>query len=246
VRTDPLPNRRPRSAWGWLVTVSACLVAGTGVLLAVWYVLSSERRVATYAVTGAVNSIFLDLGAADTEIVGGGNRPTVDVRRTDEYAFGRRANARRDAAGGVLRLASRCPDAVLGACSASYRLTVPDNVPVTVRTSSGDVSFSRYQGSASVDTTTGNIAVASFCGFSLRARAESGDVSADAACAPERLELRSRSGDVRAVVPSGPYRVDADTDDGTRRVRGITATDDAPFQIQALTSSGDVTVEGAG
>ena len=38
-------------------------------------------------------------GAADAEIVGGGDRPAVEVRRTDEFAFGRRAESRRDGRG---------------------------------------------------------------------------------------------------------------------------------------------------
>ena len=57
--------------------------------------------------------------------------------------------------------------------------------------------------------------------------------------------LRSRSGDVRAVVPAGRYRVDADSDGGSSRVAGLTPVEDAPFQIQALSTSGDVTVEAA-
>jgi hypothetical protein len=39
-------RRRP-SAWGWLVTVSACLVAGTALTLTVWWLLSSQRTTAT-------------------------------------------------------------------------------------------------------------------------------------------------------------------------------------------------------
>ena len=88
---------------------------------------------------------------------------------------------------------------------------------MTVRTTSGAVRFAGYRGSAQIDTGTGDIAVAAYCGFALRARAQSGDVSAGASCAPERLELRSRTGNVRAVVPPGRYQVDADTDDGQRR-----------------------------
>ena len=68
-------------------------------------------------------------------------------------------------------------------------------------------------------------------------------MSATAACAPERLELRSRTGDVRAVVPPGRYRIDADSDDGTRTVRGLAPVDDAPFQILALSRGGDVRIE---
>jgi hypothetical protein len=228
------------------VTVSACLVAGSALTLVVWWVVSSETSVASYGVRGSVDGITLDLGAADAEIVGGGDRPGIEVRRMDEFAFGRRAESRRDASGGELRIASRCPRTVLDVCSSRYRLTVPDNVRVTVRTTSGDVRFRGYRGSASVDTGTGDITVAGFCGFALRARAQAGNVSAGASCALQRLELRSRTGDVRAVVPPGRYQVDAVSDDGARSIRGVTVAEDAPFQIQALSSAGDVAVEASG
>ena len=239
------PRRRP-SAWGWLVTASACLVGGAILALFVWWLVSRETTVATYSVRGSVNEITLDLGAADVEIVGGGDRPAVEVRRTDRFAFGRRAVAERRAEGGQLALRSRCPRTVLTVCSASYRLTVPDNVGVAVRSTSGDVRFTGYRGSAQVDTGAGDITVNGYCGFALRARSQSGNVSAGASCALERLELRSRTGDVRAVVPAGRYQVDADSDDGSRTVRGVTVAEDAPFQIQALSSAGDVTVEASG
>jgi hypothetical protein len=243
-RSEP-SHRRP-STWGWMVSASAVLLLGSGLALVAWWALTSERRVATYGVQGTVNAVFLDLGDSDADIVGGGNRPGVEVRRTDEFAFGRKAIARRDAAGGVLRIRSRCPDAVLGACAAAYRLTVPDNVPVTVRTDSGNVRFTGYQGSAQIDTGSGDIAVSAYCGFLLRARADAGNVSAATSCATDRMELRSRTGDVRAVVPPGRYRVDADSDTGDTQVGGLTAVESAPFVIQALSSAGDVAVETSG
>ena len=247
VATAPArPARRRPSAWGWLVAISAAVVVASGLAFAVWWLVTRERSVTTYSVKGALNGITLDLGSADAEIVGGGDRPAVDVRRTDRFSFGRQATSDRRAADGLLAIHSRCPKTILGGCSSAYRLTVPDNVPVTVRTTSGDVTFANYRGSAQVDTDSGSIAVADFCGFALRARSQTGEVSADATCAPERLELRSRSGDVRASVPPGRYQVDAETDSGSRVLRGLTPTDDAPFVIQALSSSGDVLVETSG
>ena len=229
------------------MTVSACVVAGSALTVVIWWLVTSETSVASYAVRGSVDGITLDLGAADVEIAGGGDRPAVEVRRTDEFAFGRRAESRRSAAGGELTISSRCPrSAVLHACSSRYRVTVPDNVRVTVRTTSGDVRFNGYRGSASVDTGSGDIFVSRFCGFALRARAQAGDINAGASCALERMELRSTTGDVRAVVPPGRYQVDAETDDGSSSVRGVTVAEDAPFQIQALSSSGDVAVEATG
>lgn len=228
------------------MTVSACLVAGAALTLTLWWLFTSQSTLSTYTVDGSLNAITLDLGTADVEIVGGGARPTVEVRRRDEFAFGRRARSERVADAGMLAIRSRCPRTVLGACSARYRLTVPDNVRLVVRTSSGRVRFTGYRGSAEVDTGEGDVTISGYCGFALRARSLGGDVTAGAACALQRLELRSRTGNVRAVVPPGRYQVDADSDVGSRTVRGVTPGEDAPFQIQALSSAGDVVVEASG
>jgi Putative adhesin len=232
-----------RSRWSLLVAVSAAVVVGVTLAITVWWAVSSQRRVTSYAVRGPLEAIELDLGDADAEIVGARDEPVVQVRRTDRYAFGQPAVSRRDVADGVLRLRSRCASAILGTCSATYRLTVPNNVPVTVRTGSGDVQLAGFRGSARIETQTGDIAASSFCGFVLHARADRGDVSATAACAPERLELRSRTGDIQAVVPPGSYRIDAGSDDGSRTLRGLLPVDDAPFEILALSGAGDVRVE---
>lgn len=245
-RADSASPRRRPSAWAWLVTVSACVIGGFAALLGLWWATSSEKRVDNYSVHGSLSGISLDLAEADANIVGGGQRPAVAVRDTEDFAFGHPPVVTRELDAGVLTISLRCPRSVLGDCDGSLRLIVPDNVPLTVRTSSGDVNFDRYRGSAEVDTSTGDIDVAGYCGFALRARANSGDVRAAATCAPERLELRSRSGDVQAIVPPGRYRLDADTDEGQRRVRGITAAEDAPFMIQALSSAGNVEVGTSG
>ena len=106
-----------RSRWTLLVAASAVVVAGVAVLIVVWWALSSEQRVTCYAVRGSLESISLDLGNADAEIVGGRDAPVVEVRRTDRFAFGQPAERRRDVSDGVLRLRSRCAQAILGSCS---------------------------------------------------------------------------------------------------------------------------------
>jgi hypothetical protein len=226
-----------------VVAVSAVIVLGVVLGIAVWWAVTSEARVTSYAVRGQLDGITLDLDDADAEIVGGSDQPLVEIRRTDRFAFGQRAVSRRRISDSVLTLRSRCPLAIVGTCAATYRLTVPDNVPITVRTGSGDVQMAGFRGSARVETRTGDIAASAFCGFLLQARADQGDVSAAAACTPERLELRSRTGDVRAVVPPGRYRIDADSDTGGRTLRGLQPVDDAPFHILALSGAGDVQVE---
>lgn len=226
------------------MALSAVLVVGAGLVLVVWWVATGERRETLYTVRGSLDGIALDLGDGSVDIVGAGERQSVEVRRTDDVAFGRRPEIQRSVSGGMLRIRTRCPKAVPTSCTSHYRLLVPDNVPVTVRTDAGDVRFARFRASARVDTTSGNIDVGSFCGFSLQANTNLGDVQASAICPPDSMILRSRSGDVHAIVPRGRYRVDADSDSGSRLVQGIATADDAPFQIQALSGSGDVLVEG--
>src|SRR3954464_14640911 len=93
-------HRRP-SAWALLVAGSAIVVLGCALVLGVWWLQSSQKRIATYSVRGAVSQVSLDLGGASAVVVGGGSARAVQVRRTDEYSFGRRAQARRDVSGGV-------------------------------------------------------------------------------------------------------------------------------------------------
>jgi Putative adhesin len=233
---------RHASSWGRLVTISVFAVLTAALVMAVWWAATTEERTGTYIVRGTVNGITLDIGDADLDIIGGGTQAALQVSRTDRFSFGHPAEAERVVRGGTLRLHSRCPAALIGSCSSSYRLRVPDNVPVTVKTTSGDVASSGYRGSARVDTTTGDVNFNGWCGFNLQIRADAGDVRAVAACSPERLQLRSRQGRVDALVPPGRYRVDAESDEGRRSVRGVTVGDDAPFQIQALSTTGDVSV----
>jgi Toastrack DUF4097 len=227
-----------------VVMASALLVGGVGVALAVGSVTSSHERLVSFAVRGSLSGVALDVDDADVVVAGGGPRAVLGVQRTDRYAFGHDADVQRTVAGGELRITSRCPNTVPRACSMSYRVVVPDNVPMTVRTTSGTVTFRGYRGSARVTTRSGDVAVAGFCGFSLEARAETGDIDASAACAPQQLTLRSTNGSVHASVPTGRYRVEAESASGGHDVRGVDAVTDAPFSIQALSSSGDVLVEG--
>ena len=233
---------RHASSWGWLVTVSAFALLTAGLVMAVWWAATDEERTATYQVRGSVTAITLDIGEADLQIIGGGGQAALQVSHTDRFSFNHPAEAERIVRGGELRLRSRCPAALIGSCSSAYRLRVPDNVPVRVRTTSGDVTSSGYRGSATVDTTSGSVNFDGWCGFNLQVRADVGDVRAVAACTPQRLQLRSRAGSVQALVPPGRYRVDAESDEGKRSVRGVTTGDDAPFQVQALSTTGDVRV----
>jgi hypothetical protein len=239
-----VPARRLRlGPWGRLVAVSTLVLAGGLVVLAGWGLASSERRIAAYDVRGDLSGVTLDLHGADAEIVGGGERSILTVRREERLSFGHESDVSREVSDGVLLIRSRCPRAVPASCATAYRLEVPDNVPVIVRTGRGDVSLTEFRGSARVRTGSGDISVGAFCGFSLVAHSDEGDVEAATTCPLERLSLRSRSGDVGAFVPRGRYRIEADSDAGSADVGGVTAAEDSPFHVEAFSEGGDVLVE---
>src|SRR4051812_4341475 len=128
------------SPWGRVVAISALLVVGCLATLAIAGVATRERRLVSFPVTGALQGIAFDLGAGDITIVGGGQRDAVEVRRTERYAFGRIPRTTRSTQAGVFKITSRCPTSMMVRCSVAYRVIVPDNVALEIRTSSGHVS----------------------------------------------------------------------------------------------------------
>jgi hypothetical protein len=239
--------RSPRlSPWGLLVGGCALVVLVAAIVLAVWSIGSSEKRQASYVVRGTLSGMVLDLGEANVTVVGDGQRKTVAVEHVDHFGFGHGPVVQRSVAGGMFTVHSRCPRTVLHGCSASYRVIVPNNLPLTVRTDDGAIALRGYQGSATVTSGRGDITVSGYCGFSLQARADAGgNIAAATTCPPQQLSLRTTSGAVTAQVPAGRYRIDASTSGGRPAIRGIAADSAAPFSVQALSGSGAVVVERA-
>jgi hypothetical protein len=222
-------------------SVVVLVLAGAG--LAAGWLASARTATAVYVAPGPVGRIELVVAAGDVDVVGV-RGTAVRVERTDHYAFGHLASERRSFAGVVLRLSSTCPRIIVGSCSASYRVTVPDAVTVAVRTGAGRVHFEDFRGPAEIRSGSGPVSVDAFCGFELTAVSDSGDVRVISACTPERLDLRTASGSATAIVPPGTYRVAARTLSGHAHVRGVIANDRATFSISVESRSGDVTVAG--
>src|SRR6478609_3791573 len=199
------------SPWGRVVVISALLVVGGAVALAVAAVASTKQVRPSFTVEGTVGSLTFDVADGDIEIVGGDRRESVEIQRDERYAFGHRPRVEKQPAPGAFGLRSRCPVSLLGPCSVSYRVVVPDNVALEIRTTRGDVTLRGYRGSASITSTSGRIDIGGYCGNSLDARASAGAITVQADCAPPRMILRTTSGDIRAVMPAGRYDLDAET-----------------------------------
>ena len=227
--------------WALLVLGSASLLVAAAALIGGWWLASRGETNTAYTVPGALLGIELHIQSGDVTIFGGG-QTGVSVVRTDRFAFGHRPRERRSVAHGILRLSTSCPALVVGSCSSSYRIELPDNVPISVRDEDGSVHVESYHGSADIATNTGDITVEGYCGFVLGAASAGGDVTVGTSCSPERLVLRSGSGSVDATVPAGNYRINAVSNGGRARVLGLVADNGAPWDIEALSNSGNVTV----
>jgi hypothetical protein len=239
-----LLSRVPRSsAGGWQAAVAVSGVIFVLVVLigGIAWIASHHSRDSTYSVAGQVRRLALRIASGDAVIVGNASS-TVEVRRSDSYSFGRSARERRTFANGELTVTSRCPRILMGSCSASYEVAVPETVPVDIRTTTGSVRLEGFRGSASVRTGSGDVDVQAYCGFALAATSGSGDLHVSAACAPQTLRLHTRSGNAVALVPPGRYRIDAAG--RSRQVRGVTADPRAPFSLELTSTSGGVRVGG--
>jgi DUF4097 and DUF4098 domain-containing protein YvlB len=238
-------SRRPQLPWTSLVVACAATLIAAALGLGIWWAVTKQTRIASYRVTGSLSRVEIDVRSGDAEILDAPGS-AVEVRRSDSYAFDRPAHEQRSLSGGVLKISSRCPRMAVSGCSSSYRVAVPENVPIVVHSGDGSVRLSAFRGSADVQTGSGDVTVDGFCGFALSIKTGAGDARATATCSPQRLSLRSSSGNLEATVPAGGYRVEADSNTGRTEVSGIQRNPAAPYDVQVLSDSGDVTLRGGG
>jgi hypothetical protein len=241
--------RRPAEAlthgrlhgWSAAVALSAAIFVLVAAALGAGWLTSLTSHTTVYTYAGPVKRVSIQLSSGDATIVGSPS-PAVQVRRTDRYAFGHRAAERRTYGSGQLAVWAACPRVVVGSCSASYEVAVPETATVEVHTTSGDVRLEGFRGTATVRTGSGSVDAEAYCGFGISAASGSGDLHVAAACAPQYLQLHTGSGDVSAQVPPGRYRIRAAG--AGRRVTGVTSDPNAPFSLDLHSGSGAVTVGG--
>ena len=243
------PSRRPArpraAAWWWLVAASrACCWSSSPRRSRSGGRATRETRTTSYRVLGDLAGIRLDLGDADVEIDGGAT--AVEVRRVDRFAFGAPSEERRTVESGTLSIALALPgpgarllSRLLPAHGARQR---PARDPDLERLGQRLAACARR---SQVNTGSGAISATGFCGFSLRASSDTGERRrarrvlrrpARAALAQRR---RARGRPVRPLPDRRAERLGRGPHPRAHRRA------DAPFQIQALSTSGDVTVEAA-
>jgi hypothetical protein len=233
------------AARGWhaAVAVSAAVVTLVVVATGAGWLATLQSKTTRYTISTPLTRVELSLSSGDALIVGT-QSTTLVVRHTDRYAFGHAAREQRSLSAGVLRISSRCPKVVVGSCSASYELAVPETVTVDVRTTGGNVRLTGFRGTAAVQTREGNVNVDAYCGFDLAVSTGSGNVRIAAACSPANLKVRTSGGDAVALVPPGRYRIHTASGSGPPHVNGVISDPRAPFTIDMRSRSGSVTIGG--
>ncbi len=229
--------------WHALVIASGAIIAFVVLVTGVGWVASLQSRNASYAVTAPVSQVDLQLASGDADIVASSS-PAVQIRRTENYAFGHPAREERWLAGGVLHIVSRCPHIVLGSCSASYEVAVPQGVTINVHTDSGAIRMNGVSGDTTAGTRSGNVDVEAYCGFHLSASSESGNLTVVTACPPQSLRLQTGSGDATALVPPGRYRIAAVSGGHRQRITGVKDDPTSTFTVTVESGSGAVAVQG--
>ncbi|MGZ4383160.1 MAG: DUF4097 family beta strand repeat-containing protein [Gaiellaceae bacterium] len=240
--------RRSRrlSPWGLTVACSFGVLALAAAAMGAMRLTMTSSSSSTVSIGAELTRVELNVERGNVTVLGGGNPSPVVLRHHDHSAFGHGPIQLRTVRDGVLSVSSSCPTVLLGSCSSDYQLIVPDNVPVTVRAGDGGITLDAYHGSAELETGGGPIRVVAFCGFELDAKTSAGDIDVGASCSPQELRLLSSSGDITAVVPPGRYQIEAASSSGvTHPLRGLTSERGAPWSIQAISNSGDVSVEAA-
>lgn len=256
VQSRPSGTMSPERRYG--IAISVALILG-GLYWALTGLTEDTKTTQdSYPVDGG--AVTIETGSTDVEIRSGeGTAITVD-RRFERNVFGSDPSERYD--DGTLKInASDCGFISFG-CDTHYVVSVPKDVKLTVKGSSGDLTVSGVPGGADLKTSSGSITVrdvggslrlesssgrleaADLTATTVSTKSSSGDVDLDFASAPQSVEAESSSGDVEIQVPSGEesYRVDIDTSSGDESAN-VKIDPSATRTIKADTSSGDVTVE---
>ena len=235
------------SPWGRVVAISALLVVGGVVALAIGG--AGQPRAAARLLPGHRRARGPRVRPRRRRHHDRRRRPARRRRGPAHRALRVRAHAgdrTRSVEGRRLQGHLALPDLAAGPVHAS---STASSCPTTSRSRSarraGTSRCAAIAARRRVSTTSGSIDIGGYCGNALDARAGAGDITLDAICAPpqadaaRRVGLRPRDAARRAATTSTPRAASGDA-----RVRGITPATTRRTRVQVLSGSGDVDVEG--
>ncbi|MGP4022135.1 DUF4097 family beta strand repeat-containing protein [Actinomadura sp. 3N407] len=232
-----------------MLAVAATAVAGCGNLS-----FGTHEETRSYTAPAGITAL---------KIRGDGSRVRVTVSDTDTIKVSERLRwsndknkpeARRVTEGDTLTLSADCANATIGAtaCGISYRVQIPDDIPVEINSNDGSIVASGLAGTVKLHSDNGSIEVSDMRASSasissndgsvrVSGRATTADLSSDngsitaTGLTADRLTARSRDGRIRL---SGRVKTaDLHTDNGSIRADGLAAE-----RVTANTSDGGVSL----
>ncbi|MFE6742058.1 DUF4097 family beta strand repeat-containing protein [Streptomyces tubercidicus] len=212
------------------VLMTGCSLTGFG---------PDKKAERTYTVHGKVSALSATTHGGDIEVVpvaAGGS-----VKVTEKYVYNdRKPSPAHEVKGG--RLTLEAEDCGMGRrCSVAYRVLLPRDASVDLRTSGGDITVRGATGGIAAETSGGDITVEDSTARRAKARTSGGDVDLALSSAPDEVSGRTSGGDVTIRLPKGSYAVDARTSGGSSKV-SVPTDKSSAHKVTARTSGGDVSV----
>ncbi|WP_433017535.1 DUF4097 family beta strand repeat-containing protein [Kribbella sp. CA-294648] len=256
VEGRPAGTMSPERRYG--IAISVALILG-----GVYWALTSltESTKTSYDVYPVVGSaLTIETSSVDVAVEAKDVKEITVNRRVERNALG--SDPKDDYDNGRLHIKDTGCGFLSFGCDTDYVVTVPKDLAVTIKTSSGDLKVTELGGTTtlksssgkieanavsgdlSMDTSSGNLEAAGLSSSSVTGKTSSGNVDLEFRTAPLKVDAKSSSGDVTVLLPTGAetYRVDADTKSGDEVAK--VKVDPAATRIITLeSSSGDTTVE---
>ncbi|MEU8685390.1 DUF4097 family beta strand repeat-containing protein [Streptomyces sp. NPDC048611] len=198
-----------------------------------------KRAERTYTVDGRVTALSATTHGGNIEVVPvGAGGP---VRVTEKYVYNdSKPSPEHRVENGTLTL--KAEECGMGRrCEVAYRVLLPRDARVDLRTSGGDITVRGAAGGIAAETSGGNITVKDSTARAMKARTSGGNVDLALSTAPDEVSGRTSGGNVTIRLPKGAYAVEATTSGGNRKV-SVATDENSAHKVTARTSGGDVAV----
>lgn len=235
VTRPPTTEPRRRSGLGTLGRTVAVVLS---LLLVVWGALSlvgqlSREDARSSATFRGATALEVGLGFESVEIRGSATATTVRMTRSFSWSFTRPTTSQSQS-GGQVTVRSSCGFSPGRGCTGHVRLVVPEDLPVTVRTSDGSAVLHDLTGAVTVHTSDGHLSLRDISG---PVDGSTSDGGIDATGLSARSTFQTRDGSLRATGLSSP-NVTAESSDGSVEL----VFDRPPSTVTAQSRDGSVEV----
>jgi hypothetical protein len=233
VTTRPASTMSAERRYG--IAISVALILG-GVYWALTS-LSENTKTShqTYPVVGTALSI--DTSSTDVQVHSGDVKEITVDRKFERNALG--SDPKDKYGNGKLEISgSGCGFLSFG-CDTDYVVTVPKDLDVTIKTSSGDLKVIGLGGSTTLESSSGKIEVQNLSG-NLSLESSSGDLEA-AGLTSGSVTSKSSSGSIELGFRTAPTTVDVTTSSGDASVR--LPEGDETYKVETDSKSGDENAE---